>query len=56
MYLALCFTEAILLRDKNATEAEVEQIMKVWLRGAPDRNGGRKERARKNADENHVES
>lgn len=33
----------------KASEAEVENELKLWLRGAPDRNGGRSVRAKKAA-------
>ena len=35
----------------NATLAEVENEIKIWTRGAPDRHGGRTERAKRKLQE-----
>ncbi|KAG5874456.1 hypothetical protein JTB14_035181 [Gonioctena quinquepunctata] len=36
---------------RNATEAEVARVVKIWLRTAPDRQGGRNKRRTKTAEE-----
>ena len=38
----------------QATIAEVDEEIKIWLRGAPDRHGGRSERAKKERCLNRV--
>ncbi len=46
-----CVSEAVRKNPltAKATTSEVEESIKLWLRGAPDREGGRAERAKRSA-------